>query len=323
MTIYGLGEVMLRYTPPDYSLLKNAHTFDVQVGGAELNTLISLSSFDHNTEMITVLPKHELAKIPLQKMAQTKIGTRNIKYREGRLGTYYLEESFGFRSSKVIYDRQHSTFAEFEATLFDIEQMQAGDYFVITGITLAVNSILRNNIISLLTQIKARGAHIVFDINYRSNLWDKEVAKATVESILPLVDVLLFGKMDATHLLNLNSEIDSMETCARTIQDHYHIPMLASSNRDIAASTLQGVILQGDTFITGEIYPYQVLNRIGAGDAFMSGIIHGLIEQYPIEDTLDFATKCAVLQHTTKEDALSCQVDEVLNLAQYAGSLKR
>ena len=55
----------------------------MQVGGAELNTLISLSSFDHNTEMITVLPKHELAKIPLQKMAQTKIGTRNIKYREG------------------------------------------------------------------------------------------------------------------------------------------------------------------------------------------------------------------------------------------------
>lgn len=67
MTIYALGEVMLRYTPPDYSLLKNAHTFDVQVGGAELNTLISLSSFDHNTEMITVLPKNELAKFHYRK----------------------------------------------------------------------------------------------------------------------------------------------------------------------------------------------------------------------------------------------------------------
>lgn len=323
MTIYGLGEVLLRYTPPDYTLIKNAHTFDVQVGGAELNTLISLSNFNHNTEMVTVLPKHELGRIALQQMAQSNVGTQNIIYREGRIGTYYLEESFGFRSGKVIYDRQYSTFAEFQETLFDLEQVKSGDYFVLTGITLAVNQRFREQCVILLTQLKERGVNIVFDINYRSNLWDNEVAKVTVESILPLVDVLLFGKMDTTHLLNLNSELDDMETCARTIQETYNIPMIASSNRDITSSTLQGIALKDGVYMTGITYPYQVLNRIGAGDAFMSGIIHGLIEQYQLEDTLNFATKCAVLQHTTREDALSCQVDDVLNLAQHAGSLKR
>ncbi|MCI8279162.1 MAG: sugar kinase, partial [Staphylococcus xylosus] len=119
MTVFGFGEVLLRYTPPNYEQLKDTHTFDVNVGGAELNALITLAEFGHNTEMLTVLPQHALSHIALQKMYQTRVGTKFVKQQQGRIGTYYMEESFGYRSGKVIYDREYSTFAEHGNTVVD------------------------------------------------------------------------------------------------------------------------------------------------------------------------------------------------------------
>ncbi|MCM3120126.1 PfkB family carbohydrate kinase [Staphylococcus saprophyticus] len=122
MTVYGFGEVLLRYTPPNYEQLKDANTLGVNVGGAELNALVTLAQFGHATEMLTALPNHALGQLALQKMYQSRVGTQLIQHVDGRMETYYMEESFGFRSGKVIYDREHSTFILDEATsALDIE----------------------------------------------------------------------------------------------------------------------------------------------------------------------------------------------------------
>ncbi|XVK96490.1 sugar kinase [Staphylococcus nepalensis] len=323
MTVYGFGEVLLRYTPPDYEQLKDAGTFKVNVGGAELNALVTLAQFGHPTEILTVLPNHALGHLALQKMFQTRVGTSFIKYNNGRVGTYYMEESFGFRSGKVIYDREHSTFAEHGASVMNDINAQNGDYFVFTGITLAVNKAIRRQIVDVLAHLKEKGVKIVFDINFRSNLWAKEEAVPVIKSILPLVDVLFFGKKDATHLLETNALDDDMKTCAKTIQSQYDIALMASSNRNIEQSTLQGIILTKDDYIESQAYAYTVLNRIGAGDAFMAGVLHGLNKGWQLGETVDFATKCSVLQHTTNEDALNVQESDVFNLSTHFGALKR
>ncbi|WP_241497277.1 sugar kinase [Staphylococcus saprophyticus] len=283
MTVYGFGEVLLRYTPPNYEQLKDANTLGVNVGGAELNALVTLAQFGHATEMLTVLPNHALGQLALQKMYQSRVGTQLIQHVDRRMGTYYMEESFGFRSGKVIYDREHSTFAEQGHVVMDDVSIKSGDYVVLTGITLAINETIREQIGDILKKLKAQGAHIVFDINFRSNLWSKDVAVPVIKSILPLVDVLFFGKKDATHLLETNVESDDMKACAETIQRQYGIPLMASSNRDIEQSTLQGVVLSEKGYLEGESYQYTVLNRIGAGDAFMAGVLHGLINQLGVK----------------------------------------
>ncbi|MFQ3838085.1 sugar kinase [Staphylococcus pseudoxylosus] len=323
MTVFGFGEVLLRYTPPNYEQLKDTHTFDVNVGGAELNALITLAEFGHKTEMLTVLPQHALSHIALQKMYQTRVGTEFVKQQQGRIGTYYMEESFGYRSGKVIYDRAHSTFAQHGNTVVDGLVTQSGDFFIFTGITLAVNKTIREQIVSVLTKLKARGTKIVFDINFRSNLWTKAEALPVIQSVLPLVDVLFFGKKDATHLLETNDEDDDIETCAKTIQKRFDIDLMASSNRDIEQSTLQGIALAGEKFISSKAYPYTVLNRIGAGDAFMAGFLHGLAKEWQLDAVTDFATKCSVIQHTTNEDALNIEESAVHNLSSHFGELKR
>ncbi|HLR19048.1 MAG TPA: sugar kinase [Staphylococcus sp.] len=323
MTVFGYGEVLLRYTPPDYEQLKDANSFGIQVGGAELNALVTLSQFGHATEILTALPQHALGNLALKKMFQSQVGTQYVKYHEGRIGTYYMEESFGFRSGKVIYDREHSTFAEHGANMIDDLPIQSGDYFVLTGITLAVNKNIRTQIVESLSKLKQQGIKVVFDINFRSNLWTKEEALPVIQSVLPLVDVLFFGKKDATHLLETNSVKDDMKTCAKTIQAQYDIPIMASSNRDIEQSTLQGIVLLQQNYIEGQNYQYTVLNRIGAGDAFMAGVLHGLINQWEVNKIADFATKCSVLQHTTNEDALSIEENDVHNLASHFGELSR
>lgn len=283
MTVYGFGEVLLRYTPPNYEQLKDANTLGVNVGGAELNALVTLAQFGHATEMLTALPNHALGQLALQKIYQSRVGTQLIQHVDRRMGTYYMEESFGFRSGKVIYDREHSTFAEQGHVVMDDVSIKAGDYVILTGITLAINETIREQIVDILKKLKAQGAHIVFDINFRSNLWSKDVAVPVIKSILPLVDVLFFGKKDATHLLETNVESDDMKACAETIQRQYGIPLMASSNRDIEQSTLQGVVLSEKGYLEGESYQYTVLNRIGAGDAFMAGVLHGLINQLGVK----------------------------------------
>lgn len=283
MTVYGFGEVLLRYTPPNYEQLKDANTLGVNVGGAELNALVTLAQFGHATEMLTALPNHALGQLALQKMYQSRVGTQLIQHVDGRMETYYMEENFGFRSGKVIYDREHSTFAEQGHVVMDDVSIKAGDYVILTGITLAINETIREQIVDILKKLKAQGAHIVFDINFRSNLWSKDVAVPVIKSILPLVDVLFFGKKDATHLLETNVESDEMKACAETIQRQYGIPLMASSNRDIEQSTLQGVVLSEKGYLEGESYQYTVLNRIGAGDAFMAGVLHGLINQLGVK----------------------------------------
>lgn len=283
MTVYGFGEVLLRYTPPNYEQLKDANTLGVNVGGAELNSLVTLAQFGHATEMLTALPNHALGQLALQKMYQSRVGTQLIQHVDGRMETYYMEESFGFRSGKVIYDREHSTFAEQGHVVMDDVSIKAGDYVILTGITLAINETIREQIVDILKKLKAQGAHIVFDINFRSNLWSKDVAVPVIKSILPLVDVLFFGKKDATHLLETNVESDDMKACAETIQRQYGIPLMASSNRDIEQSTLQGVVLSEKGYLEGESYQYTVLNRIGSGDAFMAGVLHGLINQLGVK----------------------------------------
>lgn len=283
MTVYGFGEVLLRYTPPNYEQLKDANTLGVNVGGAELNALVTLAQFGHATEMLTALPNHALGQLALQKMYQSRVGTQLIQHVDGRMETYYMEESFGFRSGKVIYDREHSTFAEQGHVVMDDVSIKAGDYVILTGITLAINETIREQIVDILKKLKAQGAHIVFDINFRSNLWSKDVAVPVIKSILPLVDVLFFGKKDATHLLETNVESDDMKVCAETIQRQYGIPLMASSNRDIEQSTLQGVVLSEKGYLEGESYQYTVLNRIGSGDAFMAGVLHGLINQLGVK----------------------------------------
>ncbi|MEB5700677.1 sugar kinase [Staphylococcus saprophyticus] len=283
MTVYGFGEVLLRYTPPNYEQLKDANTLGVNVGGAELNALVTLAQFGHATEMLTVLPNHALGQLALQKMYQSRVGTQLIQHVDRRMGTYYMEESFGFRSGKVIYDREHSIFAEQGHVVMDDVSIKAGDYVILTGITLAINETIREQIVDILKKLKAQGAHIVFDINFRSNLWSKDVAVPVIKSILPLVDVLFFGKKDATHLLETNVESDDMKACAETIQRQYGIPLMASSNRDIEQSTLQGVVLSEKGYLEGESYQYTVLNRIGSGDAFMAGVLHGLINQLGVK----------------------------------------
>lgn len=324
MTVWGFGEVLLRYTPPDYQTLEAARNFNCYIGGAELNTISTLSRWGHATEMLTHLPDNAMGQLAMNHIRTKNIGTNHVSREDGRIGTYYLEEGYGNRSGAVIYDRTNSVFALKGHTLLHTNQFKQGDYFVFTGITLAVNQELQNQIVTYLTSLKNMGVTIVFDINFRENLWTKDVAVPVIARVLPLVDILMCGKRDATELLKTNVPEDSMLYCAKTLQQKYDIAIVASSNRDVAANTLQGLMIsENGNVYQSETYPYYVLNRIGAGDAFLAGMLHGLINEWSHTDIVTFATKCGVLQHTTQEDALNIPEEKVHALTSYTGEIQR
>ncbi|WKU92118.1 hypothetical protein Q3408_09850 [Staphylococcus saprophyticus] len=110
--------------------------------------------------MLTALPNQCFRAINFTKMYQSRVGTQLIQHVDGRMETYYMEESFGFRSGKVIYDREHSTFAEQGHVVMDDVSIKAGDYVILTGITLAINETIREQIVDILKKLKAQG-HIL------------------------------------------------------------------------------------------------------------------------------------------------------------------
>lgn len=313
----------MRLTPPNHALLKSGHDLQTFIGGAELNALSALANFGHDTDMITTLPNNPLGQYAKSEMRKRNVGLHYLNEGSGRLGLYFMEEGYGNRSGKVFYDREHSLFAEQGAELLENIKLDSNDVFLFTGITLALSEEIRSQCLSLLKKLHEAGTTVVFDINYRESLWGIDLARSTVKSVLPYVDVLFCGKRDATDLLKTNDESDNMEKCTKTIANTFQIPYVCSSNRDTANETIQGCMYANGTFYQSAPIPYTALNRIGAGDAFMAGILHGLKTNSPLEDIPYFATKCDVLQHTTNEDILDLDVDDIMNWSGKTGELKR
>ncbi|WP_114604178.1 sugar kinase [Staphylococcus sp. EZ-P03] len=324
MTIWGYGEVLLRFTPPNHSLLEETNSFSCYVGGAELNTLSSLSYWGHSTKMLTAIPNNEVGSLALKTMKSRGVDTEYVENDFNRMGIYYLEEGFENRSGSIVYDRRNSSFSNSGFQKLDTITITEGDYFIFTGITLAVNKTARANIVEYLKALKDKGIKIAFDINYRESLWTVDEAVSIIEKVLPYIDVLMFGRKDATDLLKVNSHEDSIKKCAETIQEKYNIPIVASSNRSVENETLQGLIMKkGSKPVMSNSYKYYTLNRIGAGDAFLAGVLHGIINNWDTQDLIEYATKCSAIQHTTQGDALLISEKKISNLTQYAGGLNR
>ncbi|SFE21584.1 2-dehydro-3-deoxygluconokinase [Lentibacillus persicus] len=308
--VITFGELMLRLTPNRKGRLNQASEFKAYYGGAEANVAMSLSKFGHDTGFLSAFPQNDIGDAAISHLSSGGVDTAWV-FRQGeRLGTYYYEEGYSLKQAKVIYDREHSAIHQLPELPLDWQSIYRDvDLLHITGITPALSKPLKDLTLEAVQAANEYGVKVSFDFNFRGKLWTADEAKETFLVILTYADICFAGYKDFIHLLGEDGPETFSEThLAKFYEDYakqYNIDVFASTDRQVMSASqnrLRGFIYQNGQFVQSETFSFELLERIGGGDAFAAGILHGLLKQMDPSETVEFGTASGVLKHMVYGD---------------------
>ena len=259
-----------------------------------------------------------------------------------RLGTYYLETGYGVRPSKVTYDRKHSAITEYDFSKIDVDALLEGfDWLHLSGITPALSKSCADFILKLMRTAKEKGLTVSFDGNFRSLLWSWEEARDYCTLCLPYIDVL-FGiepyhlwKDEADHSkgdkkdgLPMNPSYEAQDEVFGAFVSRYpNLKCIARYVRTAhsgSENSLKAFMwYDGHTF-ESKLFTFNILDRVGGGDAFARGLIYAYMNGYKPMDMINFAVASSVIKHTIHGDGnITDDVDSIRNLMNMNYDIKR
>ena len=316
-----LGQVLLRLSPPDNERLSRGDTFVKQVGGAELNVAVGAALLGLHTGVISKLPAHDIGSFMKGKIRSFGVSDDFFMYDQSssaRVGIYYYENGAYPRKPKVIYDRNNSSFFSLNIDEIPEEVYTASKCFHTTGITLALNEDIRETTIDMIKRFKAAGTLVSFDVNFRGNLWTGDEARECIEQILPYVDI--FFCSEETARLTFLKTGDAKEIMKSFTKD-YPISIVASTQRIVHSPkvhTFGSIIYDARSDKYYEEEPYhniEVVDRIGSGDAYVSGVLYGLLSDYEnCQRALEIGNATSAVKNTIPGDLPSSDLNEIENV---------
>ncbi len=326
--VVTLGEIMLRLSSPLNSRFVQSQTFDVVYGGGEANVAVSLANYGLDAHFITKLPTHEIGQCAVNALRQFGVNTSSIARGGERVGIYFLETGASMRPSKVIYDRAHSSIAEATAADFDFDAIFEGaDWFHFSGITPALSDSAAELTEKALIAAKKHNVTVSVDLNYRKKLWSPEKAQSVMRPLMAYVDVCIGNEEDAEKVLGFKPSntdvtkgelgIDGYKTIFKEMMSLFDFKYVVSSLRESHSASDNGwsaIAYDGKDFIQSKQYQIRIIDRVGGGDSFASGLIYGLINNMSSQDALEFAVAASALKHTIPGDFNHVSLEEVLTL---------
>lgn len=319
--LLSLGEVLLRLSPPSNERLVRGETLQKQVGGAELNVVSGVSLLGLRTGIISKLPSNDIGTYAKNRIRFCGVSDDYLVYDtspEARLGIYYYENGAYPRKPGVVYDRRHSTINTISIDDFDESLFSSARCFHTSGITLALSEQCRNTAIEMIRRFKDAGALISFDVNFRGNLWTGDEARECIEQILPYVDIF-FCSEETARLTFLKS--GEAKEIMKSFTEDYPISIVASTQRVVHSPKVHtfGSIIydaRSDKFYEEEPYHnIEVVDRIGSGDAYVSGVLYGLLsEPDNCQRALEIGNATSAVKNTIPGDLPSSDLKEIENV---------
>jgi 2-dehydro-3-deoxygluconokinase len=332
LKVVTFGEIMMRLSPPDHLRFTQATSFDVLFGGGESNVAVSLAQFGVPVEFVTRLPGNDLGDACLQFLRRFGVGVRHIERHGERLGIYFLEHGAIQRASKVIYDRAGSSFSTVEPGMIDWRAAFDGaNWFHWTGITPATAPGPAGVCLEGVRAAKDLGLTVSCDLNYRANLWKwGKSAGEVMEEIVGLCDVAIGNEEDAARVFGIHAPATDVTSgsvdasryrtvCERLAERFPGLRIIAITlrgSKSASHNTWSGVLWkEGDFFQAGEYDIAPIVDRVGAGDSFVAGLIYAL-RAYPGDgqQAVEFAAAASALKHTIFGDFNLVTVSEVERL---------
>jgi 2-dehydro-3-deoxygluconokinase len=324
-----LGEIMLRLSPAGFGRFVQTEHFDAVYGGGEANVAVSLANFGHQVHFVTRLPDNDIAQAAINSLRRFGVQTDCIVRGGDRIGIYYMEKGSAMRPSKVIYDRAHSAIAEAEVTDFDFDRIFEGArWFHFTGITPAISDKAAALTLAACQAARKAGATISCDLNYRKKLWTPAKAQSVMRPLMDYVDVCIGNEEDAERCLGFkpDADVSAARTDAggykeifRQMLHTFHFKYVASTLRESYSASHNGwkaIIYNGQEFYESKHYDIlPIVDRVGGGDSFAGGLIHGLLTKATQGEALEFAVAASALKHTINGDVNMVSAAEVEALA--------
>ena len=332
-----IGEIMLRLTPPNYQKIRMANEFEATYGGSEANIALALANLGIDSTFFSVVPNNSIGKSAIRMLRSNDVHCTPVilstpeETPTHRLGTYYLETGYGIRASKVTYDRKHSAITEYDLSKVDIPKLLTGfTWLHVSGITPALGPSCADFILNCLKTAKELGLVTSFDGNFRSKLWTWEEARDYCTQCLPYVNVLLgiepyhlwkdendHSKGDWKDGVPLQPSYEQQDEVFQHFIERY--PNIQCIGRHVryahsgSQNSLKAFMwYQGHTF-ESKLFTFNILDRVGGGDAFASGLIYAMMNGYKPMDMVNFAVASSVIKHTIHGDA---------NITDDAGAIK-
>lgn len=303
LDIVTIGESMLRLTPPAPHVLEQAPYFEVRAAGAESNVAIAAARMGLRTGWISSLPPNPLGRRVASAIRGHGVDVSRVLWTDGgRVGIYFIDSDQPGRSRDTIYDRAGSAITELTPDQLDWEYLSGARVLHTSGITLALGEGPREIVARALQGASEHQQLVSFDLNYRSKLWTPGKARQIVEPILTQVDILCAGLEEASVVLGLSGRGAAV---AESLFEKYSpkVVVITDGPRDSVA--------YDGTLHTSTPRPVTVVDRIGAGDAFVAGFLAGYLEK-GVEFGLAMATALGALKLTYVGDVAWCTREEVL-----------
>ncbi len=314
--IVCFGEILLRLGAPGRQRLLQTPVLEVHVGGAEANVAVALARLGHAAAVVGRVPDNPLGEAALGELRRHGVDVSAVESGPGRQGLYFLSTGALQRPSEVLYDRAGSAFALTPAAHYDWERLlrDAGALHV-SGVTPALGDACAQATLDAVRHARACGLRVSFDGNFRPKLWAERRPQAPrlLRSILAEVDLAMADARDIAVALETDMpeapSLEAFAAAARRAFDAFpHLQRIATTLRTqrsadehalgACLATRTGALLQAPEYrLPG------VVDRIGAGDAFAAGLLHGLHAGMPDEDALHFALAAACLKHAQPGDA--------------------
>jgi 2-dehydro-3-deoxygluconokinase len=319
--VITFGEAMVRLAPPNFRRLEQATSLDVQIGGAELNTAVGLARLGRSTAWVSRLTRNPLGRLVANSAREAGVSTEHIVWTDGdRVGLYFLEFGAAPRASSVLYDRKGAAIAQVRSGEVPWAKVFAGvKWFHVTGITPALSLTAADATREAILAARKAGVRVSIDLNYRAKLWTPAEAGKWMNELLPSCDVLITTEEDVAKVLGISGE--DYKAVARQLVERFKFSVVAITLREnplVWRNTWTAIALHGGRILKTQTYEVEIVDRLGAGDSFAAGLIHGLLDDDP-QKGLDYGVAASAIKHSIPGDFAWITRDEVESLLKGGG----
>lgn len=338
----ALGEIMLRLDP-GAGRIRTARQFDVWEGGGEYNAIRALSHvFGQRTAALSALVDNDIGHLIDSLARAGGVDTSLIRWvpydglgREARNGLNFTERGFGMRGARGVSDRGHTAVSQMRAEDVDFEDLfgvRGVRWFHTGGIFAGLSENSCATAIAAMTAARKHGTVVSVDLNYRPSLWadhgGQQRAAAVFTQLAQAADVVIGGETDFVDRLGIELPSESLAgaprftaIASRTLARFPTLGMVATTTRRVSSASRNDWHGMCHTAATGTVSSrerrdLEILDRVGGGDGFASGLIYGLLQGLSVQDAVEIGAAHGALAMTTPGDNSMATLAEVLTAAQ-------
>lgn len=303
--VITFGEAMIRLSPPNFRRLEQTTSLDLLVGGAELNTAVGVARLGHTAAWVSRLTNNPLGRLIANRAREAGVSSEHVVWTDDdRVGVYFLEFGAAPRASSVVYDRKGAAIAAIKPGMVPWSKVFAGSkWFHVTGITPALSHAAAEATREALLAARTAGVRTSIDLNYRIKLWSTAEAGKWMTDFMQYCDVLITTEEDTERVFGITGK-NYEEVADKTAKRFPALQMVAITLREnplVWKNSWTAILYHKGSILRTKTYEVEIVDRLGAGDSFAAGLIHGLVDNDP-QKGLDFGVAASALKHSIPGD---------------------